>query len=200
MAEREPLPFDPIERAGVLWEKHVGDASSMRVATSIMRVQQVLIAELDGVLKPLDLTFARYEVLRLVSFSRAGRLPLSMIGQRLMVHPTSVTNAIDRLTDSGFVERIPDDEDRRRVYASLTTEGKRVLRRATKALMDIDFGLGVLGAAERESLFTVLRSVRRADFEDCASPSGSGSSGRPRRRRTPRPGLRCTAATSRTVR
>ncbi len=166
MAEREPLPFDPIERAGVLWEKHVGDASSMRVATSIMRVQQVLIAELDGVLKPLDLTFARYEVLRLVSFSRAGRLPLSMIGQRLMVHPTSVTNAIDRLTDSGFVERIPDDEDRRRVYASLTTEGKRVLRRATKALMDIDFGLGVLGTAERESLFTVLRSVRRADFED----------------------------------
>ncbi len=166
MAERDPLPFDPIERAGVLWEKHVGDASSMRVATSIMRVQQVLIAELDGVLKPLDLTFARYEVLRLVSFSREGRLPLSMIGQRLMVHPTSVTNAIDRLTDSGFVERIPDDEDRRRVYASLTTEGKRVLRRATKALMDIDFGLGVLGAAERESLFTVLRAVRRADFED----------------------------------
>jgi DNA-binding MarR family transcriptional regulator len=166
MAERDPLPFDPIERAGVLWEKHVGDASSMRVATSIMRVQQVLIAELDGVLKPLDLTFARYEVLRLVSFSREGRLPLSTIGQRLMVHPTSVTNAIDRLTDSGFVERTPDDEDRRRVYASLTTAGKRVLRRATKALMDIDFGLGVLGPAERESLFTVLRSVRAGDFED----------------------------------
>ena len=166
MPDREPLPFDPIDRAAVLWEEHVGDASSMRVATSIMRVQQILIAEFDGVLKPLDLSFARYEVLRLVSFSREGRLPLSIIGQRLMVHPTSVTNAIDRLTDSGFVERTPDDEDRRRVYASLTKDGKRVLRRATKALMDIDFGLGVLNTAERESLFNVLRAVRASDFED----------------------------------
>jgi DNA-binding MarR family transcriptional regulator len=166
MSDREPLPFDPIDRAGVLWEKHVGDASAMRVATSIMRVQQILIAEFDGVLKPLDLSFARYEVLRLVSFSREGRLPLSIIGQRLMVHPTSVTNAIDRLTDSGFVERTPDDEDRRRVYASLTKDGKRVLRRATKALMDIDFGLKALGSADRESLFKVLRTVRASDFED----------------------------------
>ena len=166
MADRDPLPFDPIERAGILWEKHVGDASSMRVATSIMRVQQILIAEFDAVLKPLDLSFARYEVLRLVSFSREGRLPLSIIGQRLMVHPTSVTNAIDRLTDSGFVARIPDDADRRRVYASLTADGKRVLRRATKALMDIDFGLAALDAADRELLFQVLRSVRASDFED----------------------------------
>jgi len=166
MGDRERLPFDPIDRAGVLWEKHVGDASSMRVATSIMRVQQLLIAEFDGVLKPLDLTFARYEVLRLLSFSREGRLPLSTIGQRLMVHPTSVTNAIDRLTDSGFVERTPDDTDRRRVYASLTADGKGVLRRATKALMDIDFGLEVLGRPDREQLFNVLRTVRAGDFEE----------------------------------
>lgn len=165
MGDREPLPFDPIERAGVLWEKHVGDASSMRVATSIMRVQQLLIAEFDAVLKPLDLTFARYEVLRLLSFSREGRLPLSIIGERLMVHPTSVTNAIDRLVASGLVARTPDDQDRRRVYASLTPDGKRVLRRATKALVDIDFGLAALDEPERERLFEALRAVRAPDFE-----------------------------------
>jgi len=166
MGDRGPLPFDPIERAGILWEKHVGDASSMRVATSIMRVQQLLLGEFDRVLKPLDLTFARFEVLRLVSFSREGRLPLSVIGERLMVHPTSVTNAIDRLVVSGLVARIPDDQDRRRVYASLTSDGKRVLRRATKALMDIDFGLAALNGSDRAQLFDVLRSVRASDFSD----------------------------------
>jgi DNA-binding MarR family transcriptional regulator len=166
MGDRGPLPFDPIERAGILWEKHVGDASSMRVATSIMRVQQLLLGEFDRVLKPLDLTFARFEVLRLVSFSREGRLPLSIIGERLMVHPTSVTNAIDRLVVSGLVARIPDDQDRRRVYASLTSDGKRVLRRATKALMDIDFGLAALNGSDRAQLFDVLRSVRAPDFSD----------------------------------
>jgi DNA-binding MarR family transcriptional regulator len=164
MVDREPLPFDPIQRAGELWEKHVGDPSSMRVATSIMRVQQLLIGEFDRVLKPLGITFARYEVLRLLSFSREGRLPLSVIGERLMVHPTSVTNAIDRLVASGLVARTPDDQDRRRVYASLTPDGKRVLRRATKALMDIDFGLTALDGPDRERLFDVLRSVRATDF------------------------------------
>lgn len=164
MIDKEPLPFDPIERAGVLWEKHVGDASSMRVATSIMRVQRLLIGEFDRVLNPLDLTFARYEVLRLVSFSREGRLPLSIIGERLMVHPTSVTNAIDRLVNSGFVERTPDDADRRRIYASLSPEGKRVLKRATKALMDIDFGLDALNSAERKEAYELLRAIRAPDF------------------------------------
>ncbi|HUS20719.1 MAG TPA: MarR family transcriptional regulator [Aeromicrobium sp.] len=166
MGDRGPLPFDPIERAGILWEKHVGDSSSMRVATSIMRVQQLLLGEFDRVLKPLDLTFARFEVLRLVSFSREGRLPLSIIGERLMVHPTSVTNAIDRLAASGLVARTPDDQDRRRVYASLTSDGKRVLRRATKALMDIDFGLAALNGGDRVQLFDVLRSVRASDFSE----------------------------------
>ncbi|HJR90622.1 MAG TPA: MarR family transcriptional regulator [Aeromicrobium sp.] len=166
MGDGERLPFDPIERAGILWEKHVGDASSMRVATSIMRVQQLLLSEFDRALKPFDLTFARFEVMRLLSFSREGRLPLSVIGQRLMVHPTSVTNAIDRLVSGGLVDRTPDEADRRRVYASLTPKGQKVLTRATKALMDIDFGLEVLDTADREQLFKVLRTVRAGDFEE----------------------------------
>ena len=81
-----------------------------------------------------------------------------------MVHPTSVTNAIDRLVVSGLVARTPDDQDRRRVYASLTTDGKRVLRRATKALMDIDFGLGELSVADRDRAYELLRVVRSSDF------------------------------------
>jgi len=166
MTGRERLDFDPIERAGTLWEKHVGEASAMRVATSVMRVQQLLSAEFDRVLKPFDITFARYEVLRLLSFSREGRLPLSVIGQRLMVHPTSVTNALDRLVASGLVARKPDDEDRRRVFASLTEDGRRVLQYGTKALTDIDFGLGALTVGERDQMFGALRTIRSVDFED----------------------------------
>jgi DNA-binding MarR family transcriptional regulator len=164
MTGKEPLDFDPIERAGILWEKHVGDASAMRVATSVMRVQQLLNAEFDRVLKPFGITFARYEVLRLLSFSREGRLALSIIGERLMVHPTSVTNAIDRLVAAGLVARIPDDEDRRRVFASLTPEGNRVLEQGTKALTDIEFGLGALTKGELDQTFDALRTIRSDDF------------------------------------
>ena len=106
------LPFDPIERAGETWEERFGPASAMRAATSVFRVQQILLARFDEVLKPHGLTFARYEVLVLLTFSRTGELPLKVIGSRLMVHPTSVTNAIDRLV-GGRLRRPAAQPERR---------------------------------------------------------------------------------------
>jgi DNA-binding MarR family transcriptional regulator len=154
------LPFDPIERAGETWEKRFGPASSMRAATSVFRVQQILLARYDDVLKPHQLTFARYEVLVLLTFSRSGELPLKVIGSRLMVHPTSVTNAIDRLVAAGYVRRRPNPDDGRGVLAGITDEGRRVVEQATTALTDLDFGLGDLPEAERAELFDILRRVR----------------------------------------
>jgi DNA-binding MarR family transcriptional regulator len=154
------LPFDPIERAAQTWEQRFGPASAMRAATSVFRVQQILLARFDEVLRPLGLTFARYGVLVLLTFSRSGRLPLKVIGSRLMVHPTSVTNAIDRLVAAGYVDRRPNPADGRGVLAGITDAGRTVVEQATGALTALDFGMGDLPEAERESLFDVLRRVR----------------------------------------
>src|SRR5438874_1708477 len=129
------LPFDPIARAGETWEQTWGPASAMRVATSVMRVQQILLSLYDEVLRPHGLTFARYEALVLLRFSRSGALPLKVIGSRLMVHPTSVTNIVDRLTAHGLVERQPNPRDGRGVLASLTDSGAALVERATADLM-----------------------------------------------------------------
>jgi DNA-binding MarR family transcriptional regulator len=153
------LPFDPIERAGETWEQRFGPASAMRAATSVFRVQQILLARFDEVLKPHELTFARYEVLVLLTFSRTGELPLKVIGSRLMVHPTSVTNAIDRLVAAGYVERRPTPRRPRRAGRD-HREGPRGRRAATAALTELDFGLGDLPEAELETLFDILRRVR----------------------------------------
>jgi DNA-binding MarR family transcriptional regulator len=112
------------------------------------------------VLRPHGLTFARYEVLVLLTFSRTGQLPLKVIGSRLMVHPTSVTNAIDRLVAAGFVDRRPNPADGRGVLAGITERGRAVVEVATGELTALDFGLGELPAAEQETLFEVLRRVR----------------------------------------
>ncbi len=156
------LDFDPIDRAGELWTEHFGDATQMRLATSVMRVQQLMLARLDAALRPHGITFARYEVLVLISFSRSGALPLSKIGERLMVHPTSVTNAIDRLEAQGLVVRAADGADRRRTLASLTDEGRRVVAEATGALHAIDFAVDGLTAAQQEQAFELLRAMRSA--------------------------------------
>ena len=168
MPAEQGLPFDPIARAGDLWDEHFGDSTAMRFVTSVMRAQQILLATLDAALKPYHITFARYEVLVLVAFSREGRLPLSKIGQRLQVHPTSVTNAIDRLVAAGLVARTADETDRRRVFASLTTEGKDVVHRATDALMAVDFGVPGLEDDDQRAGFVLLRTLRVAagDFKE----------------------------------
>src|SRR5258705_3216510 len=98
----------------------------MGAVTSIMRVEQILTARLNGLLKPWKLTFPRYEALMLLYYSRAGALPLGKIGERLQVHPTSVTNTIDGLQKLGLVQRVQHEEDRRMWLASITPDGPTV--------------------------------------------------------------------------
>lgn len=168
MAKQLDLPFDPIERAGEIWESTFGPASSMRVATSIMRVQQILLARYDELLREYGLTFARYEALVLLRFSRTGALPLKVMGNRLMVHPTSVTNTVDRLAADGFVVRRPNPRDGRGVLAEITESGRGTVERATKDLTNADFGLGALGESDRTAVFAALRGIRaeNGDFRD----------------------------------
>jgi DNA-binding MarR family transcriptional regulator len=169
------LPFDPIERAGELWESSFGPAAAMRVATSVMRAQQLLLARFDEILKPFDVTFARYEALVLLHFSRSGELPLSIIGERLMVHPTSVTNTVDRLVKQGLVARRPNPNDGRGVLAGLTGAGFAAVKAATAALMADGFGLDAYDGDQLETLFAMLRRLRidAGDFP-VAAPGSPG--------------------------
>lgn len=126
-----------------------------------MRAQQVLLAQLDALLKPYGVTFSRFEALVLLTFSQNGSLPLSKIGERLQVHATSVTNVIDRLEAAGLVERVPNPRDGRGTLAVITDEGRRVARDATKELNAARFGLDALDADQNQQLFAVLRRLRR---------------------------------------
>jgi DNA-binding MarR family transcriptional regulator len=168
MSDELGLPFDPIERASQIWERRFGPSSAMAAVTSIMRAQQLLLAELDGILRPYGLTFARYEALVLLTFSREGALPLRVMGERLMVHPTSVTNTVDRLEAAGLVVRKPNPADGRGRLAEITAPGRAVVQAATSDLMAADFGLPSYSESDRESLFTLLRGLRVAagDFTE----------------------------------
>jgi len=160
-----PLPFDPVERASDSWAKHYPEAgeqvyAAMRAVTSIMRAQQILIADLDASLRPFGLTFARYEALVLLTFSSTGALPLSKMGERLQVHATSVTNLVDRLEASGMVRREPNPRDGRGTLAVLTDEGRRIADVATRELHKNRFGLRGLSQDDLQGLFAALRRLR----------------------------------------
>jgi len=166
-----PLPFDPVQRAFELWEQRWGESTSMLAITSLMRAHQLVLAEVDAIVRPYGLTFARYEALVLLTFSRNGTLPLSKIGQRLQVHPTSVTNIVDRLAKAGLVDRKPNPEDGRGVLAEITAEGRDIVEKATADLMAADFSLGALDAEQHRALFALLRELRLAAGDFTEQPS-----------------------------
>lgn len=167
MAARDPLPFDPIRRAATLWERNIGPSDTMAAVTSVMRVQQILLSAVDAALRPHGLTFARYEALVLLTFARSGRLPMRVMGERLQLHPTSVTNIVDRLQDGGLVRRVPHPTDRRATLVEITEAGAELRESATGAVTEIDFGLRGLDGAEQVRLTELLGQVRRAagDFD-----------------------------------
>jgi len=125
------LSFDPIDEARRNWDQQGwGAVDSMTAATSITRAHQILLGRVDAVLSPLGL-----------NFSRAGELPLGKMGERLQVHPASVTNTIDRLERDGLVQRVAHPTDGRATLARITGTGRRLVDQAQQALADIDFGL-----------------------------------------------------------
>ena len=158
------LPFDPIEEAKKNWD-NAGWAEysdGMAFVTSIMRAHQLLIARVDECLAPFELTFARFEVLMLLSFTRSGRLPLGKIGQRLQVHPASVTNAIDRLQARGLVERLKHPSDGRTTLAAITPAGREVAASAVAVLNDKVFANNQMPLSETRAVVDAIARLRAA--------------------------------------
>ena len=164
-----PLPFDPVEEATRLWGAHgwAEAAAGMAAVTSLMRGQAIVQAWVDDVLRPLQLTFARYELLMLLSFTREGRLPMTKAGARLQVHPASVTNAATRLEAAGLVVRRRSPDDGRGVLVEITAAGRDVAAKATDLLNREVFGRPELTSPRMADLVDVLRDLRRAagDFD-----------------------------------
>jgi DNA-binding MarR family transcriptional regulator len=159
MAHR-PLPIDPITEARRHWDLRWDGGAVMAAATSIMRGQQIVQSQVDEALRPHQLTFARYEALVLLSFTRTGALPMGKMGQRLMIHPTSVTNIVDRLEAQGLVHRLPHATDRRTTLVEITDEGRQLVQIATKDVVATAFGLDALNDDELDQLTGLLRKMR----------------------------------------
>lgn len=155
--------LDPIAEARRKWVDHgwQSAATGMAAVTSIVRVNQILTSRIDERLEPLGLTFARFEVLRLLGFTQTGSLPMGKIGERLQVHPASVTNAVKRLEADRLLARSVSPADNRMVIATLLPRGRQVLEEATATVNEVFERLGAPDA-DLESLLDVLAAIRES--------------------------------------
>ncbi|MBF6172411.1 MarR family winged helix-turn-helix transcriptional regulator [Nocardia blacklockiae] len=175
MAVPRPLPLDPIEEAHRQWSAHGwGEvADGMAAVTSLVRAQQIVMARVDEALRPSGLTFSRYELLMLLSFSKSGALPMAVASARLQVHPTSVTNTVDRLEAAALVRRVPHPSDRRATLIEITDSGRELVTEATHALNAKVFAHPGLAPDRLQLLLQLLAEFRRAagDFDAGDGPT-----------------------------
>lgn len=172
MATKKPLSWDPIAEAERQWRQHGwgAEADGMSAVTSIMRAQQLMLARVEVLLRPFKLTFARYEMLRLLSFTRDGALPMASASARLQVHPTSVTNTTDRLESAGLLERTAHPTDGRATLIRITPEGRQVVDEATEVINREFFRDVGMPQDDLIQLVEILSRFRRdaGDFVDSA--------------------------------
>ena len=140
----------------------------MTAAMSMARAQQLVSGRVNAVLKPFDLTLGRYETLLHLAISRSGSLPLGRMSDLMMVHPTSVTNNLDRLEAQGYVRRFPHETDRRTTLAEITSSGREIVGIASEELQKTDFGLDQLDPKDRVILARILKKVRPEELSSHA--------------------------------
>ena len=154
---------DPIAAARANWERSGwGDvADGMVAVTSVMRAHQILLARVENALRPYDLSFSRFELLRLLAFSRTGALPITKASDRLQVHVTSVTHAIRRLEADRLVTRIPHPTDRRTTLVQITDLGRSTVEDATMTLNEQVFADVGMSADQANVLVDAIENLRR---------------------------------------
>jgi len=156
-----PGEFDPLDWVLEHWQAgDRPDAEHFLAASALFRTYQAVSGRWDEVLKRFELTRTGYLLLTTLFLSRDNARPLGYLSRHLMVHPTTITLAVDQLEQRRLVARSAHPTDRRTTVVQLTQPGHEVADRATEALAAASFGLTVPREMAIE-LVDLLRGVRR---------------------------------------
>ena len=170
-----PLAYDPVDASRERWiEQGWGDkAAGMAAVVSVLRAEQIFEGRAATVLRPLGLTFARYQVLGMLRW--AGPLTLGAVAHRLWITPATVTSGVDRLEKAGLTRRVAHPTDARATLLEITAKGRRQFDRAVEALNTDLFGTTGLDAEELDLLVGLLGKIRAAEG-DVVAPGPAATS------------------------
>jgi len=102
-----------------------------------------------------------YDVLLELNAAPDRRLRMQDLGMRAVLSRTRVSRIVTELETAGYVERVPDPDDKRATLAGITAEGRVALRRASPTyLAGIDQHFTrYLTVAQQRSVATALQRV-----------------------------------------
>ena len=157
------LSYDPVEASRQVWLEQgwAESADGMAAVVSVMRAEQIFLNEATDILRPMGLTFARYQVLGMLRW--AGPMTLGAVGHRLWITPGTVTSAIDRLEAAGLCRRVSHPTDARATLVEITAKGRRLFDRAVAKLNTDLFAEVGLADEELDLLVGLIEKIRAAE-------------------------------------
>jgi DNA-binding MarR family transcriptional regulator len=154
---------DPVDEILEQWseERPDLDTSSLGVVIRVMALYRSFLRQATDALEGVGLELWEYDVLS--ALRRQGApfsLPATGLARETGLSTGAMTNRIDRLESRRYVERSPDEDDRRGVNVSLTAKGRKLIDAAIQHRLDAaSESLQGVSASEQRQLADLLRAV-----------------------------------------
>jgi len=137
------------------------DSREQEVFLNLQRTADVLLRDVDGVLKPVGLSATQYNVLRILRGEGAA-MPCGEIAARMITREPDMTRLLDRLERRLLISRCRDTRDRRVVHVRITDEALNLLAQLDEPIRRAHADqLGHLSPAKLEQLTTLLEEARQ---------------------------------------
>jgi MarR family 2-MHQ and catechol resistance regulon transcriptional repressor len=138
-----------------------GEAGALRLWVILSRAHEAIARHAEADVARHGLTIAEFGILE--ALYHVGPLLLGELQRKILVSSGGVTYLVDRLEKRGLVRREACPEDRRARYATLTTEGKRLVARIfPDHARTIERALSGLTRSDRERAAGLLKQLGRA--------------------------------------
>jgi DNA-binding MarR family transcriptional regulator len=94
---------------------------------SVIRTGAMLMDEIEQFLRPYEITATQYNVLRILRGAEPNGLCRNELRDRMLTRMPDMTRLLDRLEESGLVDRERQDHDRRMVRSRISSSGLKLL-------------------------------------------------------------------------
>ena len=142
-----------------------GSARWMPAFLALIRTHARLWDQVESDVRRISgLTMPRYDVLMQLDL-HGGQLGLTDLAKTVVLSPSGLSKLLDRMEESGLIERRPDPEDARSTFAAITAHGRSVVRKTRRkhhAYLQQIFG----DALDDRDLADLSRIMKRLDAHD----------------------------------
>ena len=128
---------------------------------SVVRTSAMLIDSFERMVKPHGITSTQYNVLRILRGAEPDGLCRNDLRDRMLTRMPDVTRLLDRMEESGLIDRARETSDRRMVMTRITAKGRRLLDELEDAVArEHERAFAALTKEQMRTLIAHLAAVR----------------------------------------